>query len=146
MANPQKQITIVVALVVNEKGEILLGKRNQPENSEIHGKWEFPGGGIEFGEQAEEALLREVKEETGLEVEVVRLLPKVFTNFWDWPAGKLHVVILSFECKAIGGQLESLEPEIGELKYFKPEDVDYKNSLPNTKEIIDLLYPLLTNH
>ncbi len=134
-----RQITIVVGLIVNEQGEILLAKRNQPENPAIHDKWEFPGGGIELGEQPEAALLREVKEETGLDVKIVRLLPRVYDNVWDWPEGKVQIVILSYECHAIGGRLENNDPEVGDLKYFKLKEVDYGNCLPKTKEIMELL-------
>jgi 8-oxo-dGTP diphosphatase len=137
----QKQLTIVVGLVANERGEILLAKRHQPDNLQIHNKWEFPGGGIDFGETPEEAILREVKEETGLEVKIVRLLPKAYSSVWDWPEGKVQVIILSYECKKVSGELDSTDPEIGELKYFKPEDAPYKESLPKTKEIIELLKP-----
>lgn len=135
----QKQLTIVVALVTNERGEVLLAKRHQPDIPEIHNKWEFPGGGIEFGETPEQALLRETKEETGLDVKIVRLLPKVYSNMWDWPEGKKQVLILAYECKAVDGQLDSSDEEIAELKYFMANEVPYQNSLPNTKEIIDLL-------
>jgi len=135
----EKQFTIVLGLIINEKGEILMPKRNQPELPEIHNKWEFPGGGIEFGETPEEALLREVKEETGLDVEIIRLLPKVYTNIWNWGEGRKQAILLSYECKAIGGSLGTTDPEIGELKYFKLDEVDYQNSLPKTKEIIDML-------
>lgn len=137
--NSQKQIIIAVALVVNDKGEILLAKRHQPEWPEIHGKWEFPGGGIDFGEEPESALLREVKEETGLEVKIIRLLPKAYQNVWDRDEKKIQVIILSYECRATGGKLGTADPEIGELKYVKLEDVDYPNCLPKMKEIIDLL-------
>jgi mutator protein MutT len=134
-----KQITIAVALILNEDGELLLAKRHQPQTPQIHGKWEFPGGGIELGEDPEAALLREIKEETGLDAKIVRLLPKVYSNLWDWPGEKLHVIILSYECKAIGGKLDTSDEEVGELKYFKLEDIDYPNTLPKTKEIIALL-------
>ena len=136
----QKQITIVVGLITNAKGEVLLAKRNQPENPQIHNKWEFPGGGIEFGETPEQTLLREMKEETGLEVEITRLLPKIYTNVWQTgESDENQVTIISYECKAVSGNLGSDDKEIGELKYFKPDEVDYQNSLPKVKEIIALL-------
>ena len=62
----KKQLTIVVAIINNAKGEILFAKRNEPETPEIHNMWEFPGGKIEFGEDPEEAVVREVAEETGV--------------------------------------------------------------------------------
>jgi 8-oxo-dGTP diphosphatase len=134
-----KQITIVVGLVTTEDGKVLLGKRHQPQTPEIHGKWEFPGGGIDYGESQEEALVRELREETGLEVEIKRLLPKVFSNVWNWTKDAYQVIILAYECKEIGGKLGLHDEEISELRYFKPEEVDYKNALPKTKEIIELL-------
>lgn len=135
----QKQITIVVALIVNEAGEILLARRNQPDFPDVHNKWEFPGGGLEFGEEPEEALLREIKEETGLDVKIVRILPKAYTNTWKKTESADQIIILSYECKQVGGTLRSEDEEIGELKYFKPADIDYANCLPKTKEIINLL-------
>ncbi len=136
----QKQITIVVGLVTNDKGEVLLAKRNQPENPQIHNKWEFPGGGIEFGEEPEQALLREIKEETGLKVEIVKLLPKVYSNIWHKAESEEdQVIIISYECKAVAGSLETTDSEIGMLQYFLPNDIDYSNSLPKVKEIVELL-------
>jgi mutator protein MutT len=135
----QRQIFVAVALILNEAGEILLGKRNQPELPEIHGKWEFPGGGIDFGETPEQAVIREAKEETGLDVEIIRLLPKIYTNFWEREDKAEQVIILAYECKAVGGSLGSNDKEINGLKFIKREDIDYENSLPKTKEIIALL-------
>ena len=136
----QKQITIVVGLVTNEKGEVLLAKRNQPNSPQVHGKWEFPGGGIELGEDPEAALLREIKEETGLDIVAVRLLPKVYSNVWQkGETDEDQVIIISYECKAVAGSLGSTDPEIGMLQYFLPNDIDYSNSLPKVKEIIGLL-------
>ena len=139
MEKRQRLITIVVALITNPSGEVLLAKRHQPDNFQIHDKWEFPGGGIEFGEDPEMALIREVKEETGLEIKIVRLLPKVYSNIWDWTQENLQVLILSYQCTKISGELDSSDIEIGELGYFKPDEVDYQNSLPKTKEIIAML-------
>ncbi|HYV33731.1 MAG TPA: NUDIX hydrolase [Candidatus Limnocylindria bacterium] len=135
----KSQITIVVGLVINQNGEILLPRRNQPDIAEIHNKLEFPGGGIEHGETPEAAVIREVKEETGLDVEIVRLLPKVYSNLWEYGEVGKQVFILAYECKPIGGNLGSSDAEIGELKYFAPEDIDYTQALPKTKEIIELL-------
>lgn len=61
----------VSALVVNEKGQLLLVRRTI--NDSRPGEWEFPGGGIEFGENPMDATIREVKEETGLDVNIAEL-------------------------------------------------------------------------
>ncbi len=135
----QNQAAIVVALITKEKGEVLLGKRNEPYLPELHEKWEFPGGHIDFGEDAETALVREVKEETGLDVKIIRLLPKIYSNIWKIKNKDCQAILIAFHCEAIGGILKSDNVEISELKYFKPEDINYQNCLPKTKEIIDLL-------
>ena len=71
-----QQHTIVIAIITNDQKDILLAKRHEPEAKHAHDKWEFIGGGIEFGEELEDAVKREVKEEAGVEVKIVRLLPK----------------------------------------------------------------------
>ena len=135
----QKQITIVVALILNEKGEILLAKRNSPDLPEEHEKWEFVGGKIEFGETPEDALKREVNEESGLEIEVVRLLPKVYSQVWKNQNPLRQIIILSYECKIVRGRLAATDREIAELKFVKISDVPSYSTLPNVREIIELL-------
>jgi len=142
MAEIQK--TIVIAVIKDSEGNVLLDKRIDPNIPNADGRWEFPGGHIEFGERAEDAVVREAKEETGLEVKVVRLLPKVFQNMWDMANGdKFHTVLISYECEVIGGKLhtKNFDKKISELKFIKPEEITQYNLLPQTKEILDLLTP-----
>jgi len=61
----------VAAILKNSKGEILMVKRKNPP---AKGLWGFPGGGIEFGETIKEAAKREVKEETGLNADIGKIL------------------------------------------------------------------------
>ena len=74
-------LPIVIGIVRDEAGKLLLGKRHEPETPFVHEKWNFLGGRIEFGESPEETLIREIKEEAGLDVEIIRMIPKVFTKF-----------------------------------------------------------------
>lgn len=60
--------TVVKCLVKNEENEILLIKRSDSDT--IGGKWETPGGGVDEGETIEQAVIREVKEEAGVDVQV----------------------------------------------------------------------------
>jgi mutator protein MutT len=136
----QKQVAIVVALIRNEKGEILLAKRHEPEKPEIHNKWELLGGGIEHGETAEDAIIREVKEESGLEVKIARLLPKIITSWQKFKNGTdLQVIIITYECKITGGNLTLDDKEISEFKYVKPEDINNYDCLDNVDTIIAML-------
>jgi mutator protein MutT len=136
----QKQVTIVVAVITNEKGEVLLAKRNQPQTQEIHGKWEFVGGGVDFAEDPIASLKREVMEEIGVEIEVRRLLPKVISDIQKFQNGdELQVLVLSYECKIISGNPTSTDAEIGEVKYFSLGGIKSLDAFKNIYETVKLL-------
>lgn len=118
----------------------MLARRNEPELKHAHNKWEFIGGGIDFGEDPEVAIRREVKEEAGVDVEVVRLLPKVLSHIWKLQEGRQQVLLLHYECKIIGGTLApGLEEEISELKYFSMQEIKILDTLPLIYEGCQLL-------
>lgn len=91
--------------------------------------WVLPGGGIDEGETPEEAAVREAKEETGLEVEIVRKV----ANYR--PANKLTRPTHFYECKALLGT-PSKGPETREIDYF-PLDALPKLLVPFYKTWID---------
>lgn len=131
----KKQFAVVLAVIANEKNEILLARRNEPALRYAHNKWEFIGGGIDFGEDPIDALKREVKEEAGVDVEVVRLLPKVITHIWDLENEQQQVLLLHYQCKIIGGELKpGLDEEIAELKYFSLDEIKNLGTLPQIYE------------
>ena len=107
------------AVIFNDLGEVLLERRSD------NGFWGMPGGVVEIGESVEHAVTREVMEETGLEVVVIRLVgiysdPKHHT-IQAYPDGSLfHSVTMAFECERRGGELRISE-ESTDLRYF---DVD----------------------
>jgi len=137
---PQKQIIIVVAVITNETGEILLAKRHQPETPEIHGKWEFAGGGVDFGEDPTEALKRECREEIGVEIEVVRLLPKIISDIQKFNNGdQWQVLVLSYECKIISGSPKPSDEEISEVKFFPIDEIQKLDAFKNIYETVTLL-------
>lgn len=84
---------------------MLLVERKYPP---LQGHWGLPGGGIELGETAEEALRREVEEETGLKVAIGRLLGHADAIERD-EAGRVryHYVILYFTATVVGGSLKA---------------------------------------
>jgi ADP-ribose pyrophosphatase YjhB (NUDIX family) len=93
-------VDVRVTGIVVEGGDRLL-LLNQ--NTEAERSWSLPGGKIDPGETAEQALIRELREETGAEVEVGRLLYVCDVV----GAGVLH---LTFECRRTGGQLGAIAP------------------------------------
>jgi ADP-ribose pyrophosphatase YjhB (NUDIX family) len=91
-----------------------------------NGRWCIPGGGMEAGESAAEACVREVWEETGLHVEVKRLIG-VYSNpdqLVVYPDGnKAHFVVMSFEVEVIGGAL-GLSNETTEAGFFSVTEME----------------------
>jgi len=143
MAINKKQIIIVVGIILNADGKLLLSRRiNNTEFPATNDKWEFVGGKIEFGEDPESAIVREVLEETGLQVEVTRLLPKIFSNNWNnLEESKLQAIIISYECKITGGALQetNFDPKIGELRFVPISELANYSLTHNVSEIIKLL-------
>lgn len=104
------------ACIVNEKNEILLQKRRE-EN-----RWGLPGGALELGESAEEALRREIREETGLEIRIEKLLGVYTKYFHTYPNGdKTQSIVMTFVCRPTGGELQSENEETLELAYVAPK-------------------------
>ena len=107
----------VSAVILNERGELLLQRRSD------NGQWGLPGGSVEIGESVTEAIQREVEEETGLLVETVRIVgvysdPRL--QVVRYPDGHVvHFINTCFECRIVSGRLQTC-PETLELGYFQP--------------------------
>lgn len=90
----------VRGLVLNEFDEILMAKES------IDGKWTIPGGWADVGDSPSEAVRREIKEETGLETEVVRLLAIYDKRCHPHPPQPFYIYKIMFLCKMTGGDLK----------------------------------------
>jgi len=119
----------------NDAGEILLLKRSKNCKNEIS-YWERPGGTVEFGETAVEALKRETLEEIGVEIEDIEFLS--FTDHFI-PKDHQHWLGLSFMAEIKSGEPRNAEPEKHEaIGWFKVDQVPNKLALP-TKESLSLM-------
>jgi 8-oxo-dGTP diphosphatase len=107
---------VVAAALTNQAGEILLQKR--PEGKQMAGLWEFPGGKVEPSESPESALVRELREELGIEVSALDLLPITFVSE---PLGARHLVLLLYRCTQWQGEPAALDSP--ELRWFQPSDM-----------------------
>jgi 8-oxo-dGTP diphosphatase len=138
MSRKKKQLVASIAVIFNENDEVLVALRHQPSLPLAHNKWELPGGGVEFEEDPLYALQREVEEETGLTVRVLEMIPQIFHNVWHHKTYDSQVFLFCYVCRVLGGNLHSCDEEVVEPQWLNPSKVDYMNSLPGTKEIIDL--------
>src|SRR3989344_7170769 len=96
----KRPLAVVIGIIRDNNGKILLQKRIDRIRADADGKWELPGGKIDFGESPEEALCREIKEEIGCEIELVRMMPAVRSAVWERTDGeKEHVLLFCYEAK-----------------------------------------------
>jgi len=116
-----KQPLVGVGAVVICAGKILLEKR---KNDPGKGKWSIPGGLVELGESAEETVIREVNEETGLKVEKPEHID-VVDNITKDENGevKYHFVIVDYLVKLKGGTLKA-SSDAEELKWVALDEVE----------------------
>lgn len=133
--NNKKMIEVVAAVIVKDN-MILATQRGY---GEFKGKWEFPGGKVEFNENLESALIREIKEETNADINVIEYINTVeyeYSNFFL----KMH----SYLCELSKNNLEfvyhdnnSLEHE--NMVWLDLEDLEKLDWLPADILVIDEL-------
>ena len=114
-ADRKRPIVIVAACaLLDREGAVLLAQR--PPGRPLAGLWEFPGGKVEAGEQPEEALIRELREELGLEIAKEDLTPLTFASH-AYPG--FHLLMPVYLCRRWRGHLTAHEGQ--ELLWVRPD-------------------------
>ena len=108
-------INVVAAVIKDENGKILITQRNLKKAQ--GGLWEFPGGKIEPNETRENAIVREIKEELDIDIEVKSYLSEKVFNY---PEKNINLIAL--ECKKINGEIRLLEHE--DYKWISKNELD----------------------
>ncbi|MDE6660074.1 MAG: NUDIX hydrolase [Eubacterium sp.] len=104
-------------IIFDDAGRILLQKRDDCN------KWGFLGGMVELGESVEETAIREVKEESGLDVKITSFFGVYSKYFAEHPNNdKYQPIVHMFKAEVIGGKLIEQNEETRELKYFDLND------------------------
>ncbi len=131
------RVMLVAAVaLVDQDGRVLLARR--PLHKQMGGLWEFPGGKVEIGERPEAALIRELKEELGIDVAESCLAPLTFASHaYD----DFHLLMPLYVCRRWQGQAKGLEGQ--ELAWVRPLKLrDYQMppaDVPLIPHLIDLL-------
>lgn len=97
-------INVVAAVIKDDNGKILITQRNLKKSQ--GGLWEFPGGKIEPNETKEQAIIREIKEELTIDINVKDYIDEKIFNY---PERDINLIAL--ECSIINGNIELLEHE-----------------------------------
>ncbi|MFH0962352.1 MAG: NUDIX hydrolase [archaeon] len=131
MAEEKRPKVGSAAVVVDGKGRILLGKRNKVN---YRGKWVLPGGGVNWGETLENAVKREISEETGLSVDVVRFL--CFREIINLP-GDYHTLVFFHLCKPVGDGKVSPKDDLSEAGFFSCGEIKGLDCAESVRSVLE---------
>ena len=127
---------VVAAALIGDDGRVLLQQR-LPGKS-MAGLWEFPGGKVESGERPEAALVRELEEELGVEVEEISLFPVAFASADNH--GR-HMLLLLYACREWGGIPRPLDA--AGLVWLRPEEMGQVDMPPADEPLVEALARLI---
>ena len=119
LENNKPIVLVAACALIDTDGRILIAQR--PEGKSLAGMWEFPGGKVEEGETPEQALIRELNEELGIETKETCLAPLTFASYsYD----KFHLLMPLYICRRYWGVPQPKEGQA--LKWVKSRNLrDY---------------------
>ncbi len=126
---------IAGVVIYNDKNQVFLGKSKNWKN-----KWTIPGGSVDFGEKLESAAIREIKEETNIDIENIE-----FINIGEMIASSddinksRHLVFVNYKAKFIDSDI-MLNDEFDKYGWFDLSDLNKIELLPSVKKLIDVFY------
>ncbi len=124
-------------LVIDTSGTkgLLIGRRDLKDQSRERLLWSLPKGHIEAGETPEQAAIREVAEETGIESEISRALGVI--DFWFMAGGKrIHKTVHHYLFKEVGGELSPQVTEVDDVAWFPLDEIIDMLAYPDEKKLI----------
>jgi 8-oxo-dGTP diphosphatase len=132
----RRLVLVAACALIDADGRVLIAQR--PQGKQLAGLWEFPGGKVEPGETPEECLIRELREEIGIETKVACLAPLTFASHsYD----DFHLLMPLYVCRRFEGIAMPLEGQ--KLKWVRPRQMrDYPMppaDAPLIPALIDLL-------
>ena len=132
----RRLLLVAACALVDADGRVLIAQR--PEGKQLAGLWEFPGGKVEAGETPEECLIRELREEIGVETQAACLAPLTFASHsYD----DVHLLMPLYVCRRFSGIPEPRERQA--LKWVKPNRMRDYPMPPADAPLIPFLIDLL---
>ena len=128
-----KRIRVAVGVLFDGHGRVLVGQRTVQD--QYFEQWEFPGGKLEEGESAEQALVRELREELGI---TVRTHKPLLELCHDYPDRKVELFV--FSVTDYSGTVQGKENQA--LNWVKPSELGDINFLSGNQKIIDVVKTL----
>lgn len=125
---------VVAAAVVVERGRVLLTQRHPHQH--LGGLWEFPGGKLEQGESPEEALVRECREECGIEVAVHEVLDVTHHRYPE-----KEVLLLFYRCELLQGEVCHLQ--VADHAWVVPAELDRYSLPPADARVVERIQRLV---
>lgn len=127
---------VTAVALVDGDGRVLVQQRSAHRS--MAGLWEFPGGKVEAGETPESALVRELREELGIDTNSACLAPACFASE---ALGSHHLILLLYVCRKWTGIPQPLDAAA--LKWVRPVELHSLDMPPADKPLIGLLEALL---
>lgn len=130
---PDSPVAAVAAVVLSDEGVLLTLRGNEPSK----GTWGLPGGVVELGEAVQEAIVREVEEETGIRVRPERLIT-VFDRVVRDGDGRIrfHYVLCEYLCTAISGALRA-SSDVTDAAWIPLDGLDSFDVSTGTRRFIE---------
>jgi 8-oxo-dGTP diphosphatase len=133
---PLKLVLVVACALIDSDGRVLIARR--PQDRSLAGLWEFPGGKLEAGERPEAALIRELREELGIEVSEACLAPLTFASH-AYP--DFHLLMPLYICRRWEGTPRALEAQA--IRWIRPVELGAYPMPPADLPLIPMLRELL---
>lgn len=121
------------AIIKNKEGEILLAKRSKKMMC-YPSYWGLPGGVVEWKESFEDGVKREIKEEIGVKIKIIKRAKKVYEKFPNKNC-PIHCITIPFNCKIIRG-IPKPKDETSEVKWFKKSEIKAMKLAYDHKKIL----------
>jgi len=135
-AEPLPVVLVVAVALVDVDGRVLLAQR--PEGKAMAGLWEFPGGKVQPGETPEAALIRELREELGIDVAEACLAPLTFASH---RYETFHLLMPLYACRRWNGRVTPREGQ--QLTWVRPLLLGTLPMPPADKPLVAMLQDLL---